>query len=185
MSWRATAVAVVAGLALVMGTVVTVANGHDGTPAVSVLVTQPSAAATALPLSVPFGPCALDPTGQPGSGAVQVSGACAGTLSGSAVCGDATGSVALALQTTAGPDETFSLIMAFENDPLGTGPQAASLFAEVHGPGGFWRWSDRSATVPVDAQGRIILAGVTLPAEAGTDAGPLLLSGSATCVTGL
>jgi len=39
--------------------------------------------------------------------------------------------------------------------------------------------------VPVDALGRIILDGVTLPAEAGTDAGPLLLSGSATCVTGL
>jgi hypothetical protein len=181
MNWKAPLIVIIAGLALVIGTVVTVANGHDGTPAVTVLVSQPGSGTSALPLSDPTGPCALDSTASPGPGGVTVSGACSGTLSGTAVCGDATGSVALALQTTAGPDSTFSLIMQFENDPIGTGPQAASLFAEVHGPGGFWRWSDRSATIPVTAKGQIILNAVTLPAEAGTDAAPLVLSGSAIC----
>jgi hypothetical protein len=181
MNWKAPLVVVIAGLALVIGTVVTVANGHDGTPAVTVLVSQPGAAAAALPLSAPVGPCALDSTAAPGLGSVTVSGACSGTLSGTAVCGDATGSVALALQTTAGPDSTFSLIMQFENDPIGTGPQPASIFVELHGPQGFTRWSDRSATIPVNAKGQIILYAVHLPAEAGTNAAPLVLSGSATC----
>jgi hypothetical protein len=180
MNWKAPLVVAIAGLALVIGTVVTVANGHDGTPAVTVLVSQPGSA-SALPLSDPSGPCVLDSTAAQGPGAVTVSGACSGTLSGTAVCGDATGSVALALQTTAGPGSTFSLIMQFENDPIGTGPQPASLFVEVHGPGGFSRWSDRSATIPVNAAGQIDLSGVRLPAESGTDAAPLMLSGSATC----
>jgi len=181
MNWKAPLVVVAAGLALVVGTVVTVANGHDGTPAVSVLVSQPAGAASALPLSVPDGPCVLDSTALPGPGAVEVGGACSGTLSGAAVCGDATGSVALALQTTAGNGSTFSLIMQFENDPIGTGPQSASVFVEVHGAGAFRRWSDRSATVPVDGQGHIVVDGLQLPPEAGTDAAPLVLTGSATC----
>ena len=71
--------------------------------------------------------------------AVTVRGACSGTLSGTALCGDATGSVAHALQTTAGADSTFSLIMLIENDPIGTGPQPASPFVEVQGPEGFSR----------------------------------------------
>ncbi len=181
MNWKAPLVVVIAGLALVIGTVVTVANGHDGTPAVTVLVSQPGGATSALPLSEAPRACALDSTAAVGPGAVTVSGACAGTISGTAVCGDATGSVALALQTTAGPDTTFSLIMQFENDPIGTGPQPASLFVEVHGPDGFSRWSDRSATVPVNDTGQIDLDGVQLPAESGTDATPLTLSGSAVC----
>jgi hypothetical protein len=181
MNWKAPLVVVIAGLALVIGTVVTVANGHDGTPAVTVLISQPAGATAELPLSDPAPPCALDSTAAPGMGAVTVSGACAGTLSGTAVCGDATGSVALALQTTAGPDSTFSLIMQFENDPIGTGPQPASIFVEVHGPQGFSRWSDRSATIPVNDKGQIIFYAVHLPAESGTDAPPLVLSGSATC----
>ena len=52
---------------------------------------------------------------------MHLDGACTGTLSGSAVCGDATGSVALALQTTVGPGETFSLVMQFDADPLADG----------------------------------------------------------------
>jgi hypothetical protein len=183
MNWKAPLAVVLTGLALVIGTVVTVANGHDGTPAITVLVSQPGRDTSALPLSAPEGPCALVSTALPGRGAVTVSGACSGTVSGSAVCGDATGSVALALQTSAGPDGTFSLIMQFENDPIGTGPQPASLFVEVHRPDGFLRWSDRSATVPVTAQGQILMSGVTLPAEAGTHASPLVLSGSATCAS--
>ncbi len=181
MNWKAPLVVVIAGLALVIGTVVSVANGHDGTPAVTVLVSQPGGVTAALPLSDPAPACALDSTAAAGPGAVTVSGACSGTLSGTAVCGDATGSVALALQTTAGADSTFSLIMQFENDPIGTGPQPASLFVEVHGPDGFSRWSDRSATVPVNAKGQIVLDGVQLPAESGTDAPALTLSGSAVC----
>ena len=36
MNWKAPLAVVLTGLALVIGTVVTVANGHDGTPAVTV-----------------------------------------------------------------------------------------------------------------------------------------------------
>jgi hypothetical protein len=183
MNWKAPLVVVFTGMALVIGTVVSVANGHDGTPAVTVLVSQPASNEVALPFSTSSEACSLYSTGLPGQGAVTVSGACSGTMNGTAVCGDATGSVALALQTTAGPDGTFSLIMQFENDPIGTGPQPASLFVEVHRPDGFLRWSDRSATVPVTAQGQILMSGITLPAEAGTNASPLVLSGSATCAS--
>jgi len=94
---------ILTGLALVIGTVVTVANGHDGTPAVTVLVSQPGRDTSALPLSAPEGPCALVSTALPGRGAVTVSGACSGTVSGSAVCGDATGSV----KTCAVPERAF------------------------------------------------------------------------------
>ena len=183
MKWKAPLAVVLTGLALVIGTVVTVANGHDGTPAVTVLVSA------ARPRYLRPCPCRRPRDRARWSprpcraGGHTVSGACSGTVSGSAVCGDATGSVALALQTSAGPDGTFSLIMQFENDPIGTGPQPASLFVEVHRPDGFLRWSDRSATVPVTAQGQILMSGVTLPAEAGTHASPLVLSGSATCAS--
>ena len=88
MNWKAPLAVVLTGLALVIGTVVTVANGHDGTPAVTVLVSQPGRDTSALPLSAPEGPCALVSTALPGRGAVTVSGACSGTVSGSAVCGD-------------------------------------------------------------------------------------------------
>jgi hypothetical protein len=184
MNWKAPLAVVFTGLALVIGTVVTVANGHDGTPAVTVLVSQPASNEVALPFSTSSEACSLYSTGLPGQGAVTVSGACSGTMNGTAVCGDATGSVALALQTTAGPDGTFSLIMQFENDPIGTGPQPVSLFAEEHGPQGFSRWSDRSATVVVGATGQIVLDHKQLPAEAGTVAIPLTLSGSAVCADG-
>ncbi len=183
MNWRTLTAVLATALALVMGTVLTVANGHDGTPAVSVLVSQPASHTSALPLTASVGPCVLDSTGVAGQRTVQVSGACTGSLLGSTSCGDATGSVALALQTSAGPGVTFAVIMQFENDPLTAGPQPASLFVEVAGPTGFHRWSDRSATVPVTASGVIDLDGVRLPPEAGTEAAPILLSGSVLCTT--
>ena len=59
MNWRGAVAAVATGLALVVGSVVTVADGHDGTPAVAVLDAQPSGAVAALPLSASFGSCVL------------------------------------------------------------------------------------------------------------------------------
>ena len=69
MNYKAPLAVVLTGLALVIGTVVTVANGHDGTPAVTVLVSRsPAAIPSALPLSAPEGPCASVPHGPAGQG---------------------------------------------------------------------------------------------------------------------
>jgi hypothetical protein len=179
MNWRGGLIVLAAGIALVVGTVLGVLNGHNGTPAVTVLV-SPSGS-SAVKTAAPFEACPLDSTGSAQGGSVHVSGACTGALLGKASCGDATGSVALALQTTAGPQRTFSLIVQFDNDPIGAGRQPASLFAEVDGPRGFFRWSDRSTSLSVTKTGQIELTGVRLPAEAGTNSGPMRLSGSTYC----
>ncbi|HUA95930.1 MAG TPA: hypothetical protein VMB82_10425 [Acidimicrobiales bacterium] len=183
MNWGTRIGVLVVLAALVGATTLAIHEGRSGTPATTVLATSPPQLADVTSVIAPDS-CALTPAPGTGGDTVVLGGACTGTLPGAADCGDATGNVAWGAVAPTAREGTLSVLVQFDEDPLTAGPASASVFVEyVHG-GQFDRWSDRSAVVDVDGNGDIPFHSLALTPEAGTGAGPIVLSGTAHCAPG-
>ncbi len=183
MSWRGRLILALSVVALVGATFLAIHLGRSGTPATTVLDTSPAQLAD-VTSTVPARSCVLPVSTAKTADVLQVSGACTGILDGAASCGDATGNVALAVVSPAGEGATLSLLVQFNVDPLTAGLTSASVFVELARANGFDRWSNRAATVDVSANGVVPLHDINLMPEAGTNATPVTLDGTARCATG-